>query len=187
MGRLPTGHRKYQIQELWPVHKEISRRLLLGQKNVDIAKDLNISPVSVSIAKNSHIQQARFAELEARRDDSCIDVAKQIKQLSGIAIGVVEALMSNPDVKADVRLRAATDVLDRAGFAPVQKSQNTSVQLYCSADEIAKIKAQARACGIVREAPIVDVELAKAAPGIEVSAGGAGEAPEGSETDGFFG
>ena len=48
MARLPEGNRKYQIKELWNRHEEINRRLLLGQKSKEIAKDLGISEATVS-------------------------------------------------------------------------------------------------------------------------------------------
>ena len=47
MAKLPTGNRKYQIKELWDRHHEINRRILLGQKNKEIAEDLNITEATV--------------------------------------------------------------------------------------------------------------------------------------------
>lgn len=54
-------------------------------------------------------------------------IQKKIFSLAPQALGVVQGVMSSDRVKPDTRLRASQDILDRAGFAPVQKTVSYSV------------------------------------------------------------
>ena len=97
MAKLPSGNRKYQIKELWDRHHEINRRILLGQKNKEIAEDLNISEATVSYTKNSKLAQDELNVLKAARDASSVDVARQIKEIAPRALEVLEEVMEGDD------------------------------------------------------------------------------------------
>jgi len=151
MGRLPLpfGQRKYQIRKLWPLQKEISRRQLLGQKSVDIARELNISPVTVCNAANSILGSVRREELELARDADCVQVARQIRELAPLALKTVRELMENENglIQPVVRLSAAKDTLDRAGFAAPTKVNIQSQHLFLTASDLAEIKQRDRDAG----------------------------------------
>ncbi len=140
MGRNPSEDgRKYQIQEMWALHKEISRLLLIGMKSVDIAAQLGITEATVSYTKNSELVKRRIAEMEAARDVDAIDISKQIKDLAPKAVEVLTKLMD--DGLEPIQLRAAFGILDRAGYGPVQKFQGSMAVL--SLKDIDEIKSRA--------------------------------------------
>ena len=67
MGYPVTGKRKYMLKFLSDRHKEICRRLVLGEKHKDIAADLGITRELVSIVKGSDVGQDYLQELERQR------------------------------------------------------------------------------------------------------------------------
>ena len=75
MGRLPTGQRKYQIQELWDSHREINRRLVSGQNQKDIARDMGITEAKVSYTKNSAVAQRDIGIMRGARDAISLDIS----------------------------------------------------------------------------------------------------------------
>ena len=158
MGRLPLpiGQRKYQIRELHSLHKEIGRRQLLGQKSVEIARDLGISPVTVCYTSNSILGDARRQELELARDTDCVQVAKQIREIAPIAIGIVRSLMESAVVSPFVRLSAAKDVLDRAGFGAPTRISGQILHAHLTAEDLKEIKQRARNAGVCVSADFVE-------------------------------
>ena len=121
MGKTPTGKRKYQIQTVWAQHNEIARRLVLGEKHVDIARDMGITTAMVSYTANSHLVQQEMARLMAARDGITVDIANDIQDLAPLALSeVVKAMMNSEATPSDVG-RIGFGLLDRAGFGPVKK------------------------------------------------------------------
>lgn len=133
----------------WDHHHEIVRRLVLGQKAVDIAKDLNIHPQTVSNVRNSPLVKAQIAKLQSERNESAATISERIKEISAEAVDVLEQAMSDADSPWNVRVSAAKDILDRAGHAPVQRRE--SVTAHLTLDEINAIKARAKNSGLIAE------------------------------------
>ena len=142
MGRLPTGNRKYNIQGMWDIHHEILRLLLIGMKPIEVAKTLNISPVTVSYTANSPIAKRRLDVMRGARDADALDVSQQIKNLCPAAVRVLEDSLSS-DLEAN-RLKASLAILDRAGHAPVQRIKAEHTHNHFSVEEINDIKQRAR-------------------------------------------
>jgi hypothetical protein len=142
MGRLPTGNRQYQIKEMWSIHHEITRMLLLGMKNVDIAKVLGIDPVTVSYTANSHLVQRQLSIMRGARDAHAVDCASRIKELAPKAVEILDSLMDSQNEQT--QLKAAIATLDRAGHAPVQRVQAETMHMHFSSEEIADIKKRAK-------------------------------------------
>ena len=108
MGRIPMKRgRKYAIQELWEVHHEILRRLVLGQKSVDIARDLQISEAMVSYTKNSPISQRKLEIMEGARDADTSSAAAEIKSMVPDAVKLMKDVLVNPEDPMDSRLKVA--------------------------------------------------------------------------------
>lgn len=171
MGRLPLpfGRRKYQIQKLWPLQKEISRRQLLGQKSVEIARDLNISTATICNSANGILGSVRREELELARDADCVQVARQIRELAPLALQVVRELMENENglVQPVVRLSAAKDTLDRAGFAAPTKVNIQSQHLFLTASDLAEIKQRARDAGVCVSSDRRELGIGESENGLE--------------------
>ena len=152
MGRhkLPDTHKPYQIEQLWEVHHEVCRLALIGMKQVDIANHLGVSPVMVSYTLRSPIVQRQLNQLKAVRDLDAIDVSKEIQELAPRAVKVLEELMDNE--LPNIKLKAATDILDRAGHAAVRTLRTENIHAHFTADEISDIKKRAREVGLLTDA-----------------------------------
>lgn len=144
--RLPTTHRRYQVEQMWDVHHEVVRLALIGMKSVDIADHLGISPVMVSYTLRSPIVQEKMNQLQAVRDIDAIDVAKEIKELAPRAVQVLGELLECE--LPNVRAKAAADLLDRAGHAAVRTIKTENLHAHFSAEEIADIKNRAKNIGL---------------------------------------
>jgi hypothetical protein len=140
MGRTPTGHRKYQIQQIWEIHHEIMRRLLLGIDSKDIAQDLGVTEVMVSYTKNSHLVQQQLSIMQGARDAETIDAAVEIKKLVPKALRVMEEILDS-EGQAHLKLRAASDVLDRE--LP-RKIRTENIHAFLTSEQIEEIKSRAR-------------------------------------------
>ena len=158
MGRLPTEEpRQYQIQQLHDLHHEVLRRLVLGQKPIEIARDLQITSAVVSYVKHSEIGKRQLSLMRSAADVSAINVAGRIKELAGRAVEVMEAALDAAQ-PMQYRMKAATDILDRAGHAAPKVLRTENLHAHFTGEDIEAIKQRARECGA-----IVDVEFEEAA------------------------
>ena len=148
--RLPETHKSYQIEQMWELHHEVCRLALIGMKQVDIANHLSVSPVMVSYTLRSPIVQRQLNQLKAVRDLDAIDVSKEIQELAPRAVKVLEELMDNE--LPNIKLKAATDILDRAGHAAVRTLRTENIHAHFTADEITDIKKRAREVGLLTDA-----------------------------------
>lgn len=149
MGRLALKVRKYQIRELWSNHKEICRQVMLGRKNVDIAQSLGVSPVVVSYTKNSTLGKEKIKDLEAQRDADAVSIAQRIQELAPKALDLIEQVITDEEVRMDLRLKAAEGVLDRAGHGAPTKLQGVIAHAHYTRDELEAIKQRARSSGVM--------------------------------------
>lgn len=149
--------RRYDAKKLTELHHNILRLHMLGYKGREIAEKLGCSTMTVSNALNSSLGRFQTSIIRAELDGTAVEAAKQIRQLAPKAIRLIEEVMDDDEAPISVRLRAAQDALDRAGFAAVKKvdMRNTSVSL--TKDDLESLKQaaleRAQASGLV-----VDVE-----------------------------
>jgi hypothetical protein len=168
MGRLATGNRRYSLQRLNQVHKEILRRHFVGQKAVEIAAELNLSPVTVSYTINNPLAKEMLQDLDAGADASVQDVPARIREIAIDAVEVLNEMVIDKGTPPALRLRAATDVLDRAGHGAVKKVEGRVAHGYFTSDEISRLVAEAKAaagkgpirtevpCTVVEEEAVMD-------------------------------
>ena len=151
MGRhqLADTHKAYQIEQMWEVHHEICRLTLIGMKQVDIANHLGVSPAMVSYVLRSPIVKEQLRNMSSSRDIEAMDIDAEIKALAPTAVKVMEELMDSE--LPNMRLKAAQDILDRAGFAPVKTLRTENLHAYLSADEIKEVKDRAREVGLITD------------------------------------
>lgn len=148
--RLPETHKQYQVEQMWELHHEVCRLALIGMKQVDIATHLGVSPVMVSYTLRSPIVQRQLNQLKAVRDIDAIDVSKEIQDLAPRAVKVLDELMDSD--LPNIKLKAATDILDRAGHAAVRTLRTENIHAHFTADEISDIKKRAREVGLLTDA-----------------------------------
>jgi len=111
----------YGLSYIRPYHREIARRLVLGQKQSDICRDLGMSVSRMSIIINSPLFKLELKRLETMRDNGVGEVTQQLKELSPVALETVERIMYG--AKSDrLKLDAAETILDRAGYGSINKS-----------------------------------------------------------------
>jgi len=155
--RLPETHKQYQVEQMWELHHEVCRLALIGMKQVDIATHLGVSPVMVSYTLRSPIVQRQLNQLKAVRDIDAIDVAKEIQALAPRAVRVLDELMDSD--LPNIKLKAATDILDRAGHAAVRTLRTENIHAHFTADEISDIKKRAREVGLLTDAMYEEEEV----------------------------
>lgn len=141
------GNQGYSVKRVWESHKEIMRRVLLGQKNVEIAKALGITPQTVSNVRNNPLVREQLSMLESLRDNRTVDISRDIKELSPLALAVMKAAMEDPGSPWGVKVRAAMDLLDRSGNQAPKQVQVLHAHL--THEAIQDIKDRARRIGIV--------------------------------------
>jgi hypothetical protein len=137
--------RSWQVNEIWELHAEISRRILLGQKNTVIAEALKCSVQTVSNVRNSPVIQDRLSLMRGARDASAIDIARDIQEFAPEALALLKQVVrgEGPGENASIALRAkqANEFLDRAGFSAVRKEQH--IHAHLTSEEIEGIKQRA--------------------------------------------
>lgn len=135
MGRTPlidaTGELAPSVQaaallHIRAAHREIARRVALGQSQTDIAKDLGYSESRMSIICNSPIMKQEIERLASMRDLSTVDVTIQMREKAPMMADVLEevALFGAKDKD---RVEAAKSMLSFAGYDPVKKVEGTLV------------------------------------------------------------
>lgn len=196
MGRNPTGQsqRKYQIEQLWDIHKEICRRIALGQKNVDIAKELGVTEVMVSYTRNSTLGIQQRELLHAREDERVVSLGVRIKEMAPKALDVLEQILDNAGeipIGPKLQAKVAESILDRAGYGAIQRSRNENVITHLTREDIDELKQRAAAAGYFpsEERRTIDVETTSEAqlsspfpadvcpllPGLSSDEGGSGD------------
>lgn len=132
--------RAYQPKQLNNRHHEILRLSLLGFSNKEIAEKLDCTPATVSIALNSGLGRVHSSILRSEADGVAVEVAKRIREIAPKAIAIVSEIMEDAEVPSHTRLRAAQDLLDRAGFAPVKKVDMNSTNVSLTANDLDNLK-----------------------------------------------
>ena len=154
MRKIPQEFRRtFKVSEVWEIHHEIARRLSLGHKNKDIAKELGITEQMVSYTKNSPVIEKKVAIMRGAMDADTVDLGIRINQLAPKALDLLEEVMSsgtilNKDVHVNQIIKVADKQLDRAGYAPVKKIAVATGKL--TPEDIEGIKERARSAGLVR-------------------------------------
>jgi len=165
--RKNPNKRTFEVSHMWELHHEITRRLLLGQKNADIARSLNISEVMVSYTRNSPIVQEKLEIMKGARDAETIDLSKRIRENAPKALKLLEDAIDGSVVGADgetrevptmARLKEANLMLDRGGYAPIRTFRGEHLVAHFTGDEIEKIKERAREAG-TKSGIVVDAEV----------------------------
>ncbi len=147
----PGAKNSFVVSEMWERHHEIVRRLALGQKNVEIAKALGISEVSVSQVKNSPVVQEKLMTMTERMDNEAVDVGKRIRELAPLAIKTLEGVLEDAEdtIPIAAKIKVAQDVLDRAGHAAIKKVQGSMLHGHFTRDDLEEIKGLARDSGVI--------------------------------------
>ncbi len=161
--RIPEGkpRKSWEVGHLWDIHKEIARRIVLGQKNSVIAEALNCSAQLISMVRNSPAVKSHTDIMSAAADADTVDVAKRILEMAPAALDVLEDILADQHKASQaLKFKVAESILDRSGHSKIQKTQNLHAHL--TGEQLQAIKA--RAIEKAREAGItVNLPLAASA------------------------
>ena len=135
-------NKKYKVKQLWALHHEIKRRIVLGQNNVDIAEALNITPQTVSNTRNSPIVKEQINKIQQASDLEVTDIGSRIREFAPKALELLEGIIEGK-MGASIQLRAkyASEHLGRAGYGEIKQIRSLTAQV--SRDDIEKIKERA--------------------------------------------
>lgn len=157
--RVRKGIPSQPITYLWERQREIARRLLIGDRQCDIARDLNMTPGRMSVICNSPIFKKYLSSLSVRREEKAIDIGEKIKE--GATLGVELLVNSLKDEKIHTSLKAkiAMDFLDREGHGKVStvKSEVTHVLTAGKIEELKRLRSE-RLKSITYE-PVLDAVM----------------------------
>lgn len=140
MARIPRGkHKHANLTNLWEHHKEIARRLLLGERQCDIARNMNITAAWLSVVTTSPAFKKYLDSLRVRTEIGITDIRKEITAGAVDAVKVLRGLLASDNER--VQLSAATDLLDRDGYKAATKiEQTTEVNVHLTGDRLAALK-----------------------------------------------
>lgn len=94
---------------------------LMGVSTVDIAQIVKTTADRVNQVLNSPAAQATFEKIYKNIiNNNSESIQGRIASYASDAVDTVSNLMSNDEIRDDVRLKAAQDILDRSGTAPDQ-------------------------------------------------------------------
>ncbi len=173
MGRTPSemssSVKRYSLGYIRPYHREIARRLVLGQNQATICKVLGMSSSRMSIIVNSPLFKIEVKRLEDLRDSGVGNIQDQLREISPVALEQIERTMYHGGSER-LRFNAAESILDRAGHSKISKGMlevtNRASTAPMTEDELRKL-VMARATRI-REEMNVQKKLEHEAKDIEV-------------------
>ena len=104
-----------EVGTLQPRHLEIMRRLVLGQRQVDIAQDMGITQSRLSIIVNSPLFQLNMRELQNRRNENIIKIQDELIEAGLKGVRLHNRVICDNEMPIETRQRSATSVLNIVG------------------------------------------------------------------------
>lgn len=112
----------YHVKRLNIRHHEVIRRAFLGEKQVEIAAAMGLTPMAISCLLNSPLAQAEIARLKDQADEKITDVplrvalAEELAKAGMEAVTINRAIMNDRTVDVKVRARVGAHFMDRVVF-----------------------------------------------------------------------
>lgn len=126
---------------LWERHREIIRRLIAGDRQVDIATDLKMSQSRMSIICNSPAFKSELERKSLGADSNALDVQDRVTALSIDAMSVLEDVLQNGEaLPKKLQVEVAKDIMDRAGHGAVKKTAAVTATL--TAEDLAEMRSR---------------------------------------------
>jgi hypothetical protein len=142
---LPGTRKTWQVGQVWELHEEIKRRILLGQKNVDVAEAVNCTPQTVSNVRNSPVIQDELALMKGARDAYTVDIARDIQEFAPKALELLKQVINGTGeaqaASMSLRTKSAESWLDRAGHGAIRKE--AVIHQHLTKEEILSIRERA--------------------------------------------
>lgn len=135
------------LNELSSHHREIARLRFEGKRPVEISTMLNMPISTIRNILADPMCKAHIERLTDSADTEVINVRRRLAEMNAKALATIDDLLSHDDVSHSVQLKAAQDVLNRNGYAPIQTHQHMHAHL--TGEDLAKMKARALASGAI--------------------------------------
>jgi len=148
------------VQEMSARHHEIARLLVLGHKNVEIARMLNIDVVSVSTVRLSPVVKEQMKFLMGKRDSEVIKISDRIAETLPKCVDYLANTIDDDELSPSLRSKNAFGLLAAGGHGPSKNITVKGVHAILTAEDIQEIRDQAEQIGI--NSGIVDAEYEEA-------------------------
>ena len=159
----PEARKTYNIQQLWQRTHEIIALTLLGMKETEVAKTLNIHPQTVSNTINSDLGKKKLSELREERDKDFTKVSKEVSKLFPIAMKTYERILEGEEKSKLQKETADTILMDIGGYRAPTKLSSESVHTFLSKEDIEEFKKRgieaAKASGMLVEEEVPEAEI----------------------------
>lgn len=141
-GRRITGpvRKVHDFSNLNEKQHEILNLTSLGLNRQQIAQAMEVTPQTVSNVTNSSLGKEKLSLLRGTRDANTLDTLERIQGLTEKALDVYDEIFEEDGVPRNLKLHAAKDVLDRAGFGAVKKIDLRSISGRLSEEDIKELK-----------------------------------------------
>lgn len=135
------GSRSFDIKQLWQRSHEILNLALLGHKQVDIAKMLDIHPQTVSNTLNSSLGMQNISDKRKSRDEEYAELHEDVMELTRKSLKTYHEILDNPSEGSKLKKETAdTVVLELSGIRVPTRIDSRSVNFSLSSEEIAEFK-----------------------------------------------
>lgn len=125
--RLPSVNRYVLKRGISPRHREIMRRLAMGERQIDIALDMRMSQAALSFTVNSPLFQAELQKMITRVDEGVYDAMLELRKIQKDAVEAIHSSITQDELPV-LRFHAARDVLNRTGVAMPRELHVTKEQ-----------------------------------------------------------
>ena len=158
-GRVPKAlmPKTYRVDEISYRHHEIARLLLLGTRNKDIAKMLDVTECFVSNVRNSPVVKEQLDIMTAERDQETVDIANQIQEALPQCVEFLTKTVKDPEMSKALRSRNAFGLLSIGGHGGTKNVSVKAVHAILTAEEIMEIKE--RAISVAGEIGILEAKV----------------------------
>jgi DNA-binding CsgD family transcriptional regulator len=154
-GRIKPEVRKVMpADELYDRHHQVVRMIVLGMKNTEIAESLNITPMSVSQIRTSPLIRMQIRKLHAEADEQTVDVRKEINAYAPKCLEIIQDILEDENVSANVRLSGAFKCLGLGGIVEPKNINVRALHGVVDANTLSMIKERAeilRSGGMLEE------------------------------------
>lgn len=135
------GSRRFDIKQLWQRSHEIINLALLGHKQVEIAKMLDIHPQTVSNTLNGTLGTEVLSDKRKERDEEYEELHDEVMELTRKSLAVYNQILDSETEGMKLKKETAdTVVLELSGIRVPTRIDSRSVSMSLTPDEIAEFK-----------------------------------------------
>ena len=149
----------FEVSEMWEMHHEIVRLLVMNLKPKEICDILGVSQAMVSYTRNSKVVKDHLAIMRSARDADTIDIARHIQKVTPKALQLLEDIIDDHGETLPMSLAAKTaeSWVDRAGHGAIKTLKVAGAVAHFTAEEIMNLKdaanEEARMAGMIDVTP----------------------------------